>query len=108
LPNIEGEIWEPITGDDHKTLNVPMPKKIEYWVSNMERFKFVTKSTKKAKILQQKRPYITLMTKNPLFYRIVALVFHRDQLNAKIPELKIAKQKNKFGNDYTFATLLPH
>jgi len=108
LPDLVGEKWKPVTEDDHKTLNVPLSDQTEYWVSNMSRFKFVTKSSKNAKITnyQEKvRPRITLMNKHLFFYRIVALVFDRDQLNAKIAELKIAKQKNKFGEDYTFATL---
>ena len=110
LPDLVGEKWKPVTEDDHKTLNVPLSDQTEYWVSNMSRFKFVTKSTKNAKITnyQEKvRPRITLMNKHLFFYRIVALVFHPDQLNAKIAELKIAKQKSKTGEDYTFATLLP-
>ena len=98
MPDLEGEIWKPITEDDHKILDVPMSKTKEYWVSNMEKFKTVTKSTKNAKITNyqgRKRPQILLI--RMVFYFIVALVFHRDQLDAKIAELKIDKQKNKFG-----------
>ena len=91
LPDLEGEIWKPITEDDHTTLDVPMSQQTEYWVSNMSRSKFVTRSTKDAKIRDfrgHERPQITLMTKNSIFSRVVALVFHPDQLNAKIAELK--------------------
>ena len=108
LPDLEGEIWKPVTAADHDTLELPISLTTEYYVSNMARFKFVTTSTKNAKITnyQEKvRPRITLMCKHLVFHRIVALVFHPDQLNAKIAELKIAKQKSKTGEDYTFATL---
>ena len=91
LPDLEGEIWKPVTKDDHKTMGADMSEVYEYWVSNMERFKFVTKSTQNARIRDfrgQERPSITLMKSDLLFYRVVALVFHRDQLNAKIAELK--------------------
>jgi len=103
LPDLEGEIWKPVTAADHLTLELPMSKTQEYYVSNMEKFKTVTKSTQNAKITNyrgQKRPSIKLMKKNLLFHRIVALVFHRDQLNAKI-----AEQKAKTGIVWTFATL---
>ena len=90
-------------------MDVDEPPLTEYFVSNMERFKFVTKSTQNARITRlseaRKRPQFKLMKKPLLFHRVVALVFHPDQLNAKIAELKIAKQKDKDGNDYTFATL---
>jgi hypothetical protein len=110
VPDLEGEIWKPVTKDDHKTMDAPISEQTEYYVSNMERFKYVTRSTQNARIKDfrgQERPRIKLMTKHLLFYRVVALVFHPDQLNAKIAELKIAKQKSKTGEDYTFATLLP-
>ena len=103
VPDLEGEIWKPVTAADHLTLKVPIPPLTEYYVSNLARFKFVVKSTQNAKIRDfrgQKRPRMSLMKQNLLFHRIVALVFHRKQMNAKI-----AKQKAKFGNDYTFATL---
>ena len=100
LPDLEGEIWKPVTKADHKTMGTDMPEKYEYWVSNMSRFKFVTKSTKNAKIRDfrgQKRPSINLMEKNLLFYRVVALVFHRKQMNEYI-----AEQKAKTGIVWTF------
>jgi len=102
------EDWKPITAADHKMLDVPMSKTKEYFVSDMSRFKSVTRSTRNAKITAyrgQDRPQVGLMGKAPYFSRIVALVFHPEQLKAKIAELKIAKQKDKDGNDYTFATL---
>jgi len=108
LPDLEGEIWKPVTAADHKTLELPMSEQYEYYVSNMARFKNVTKSTQNERIRDfrgRSWPRIMIIGKNLYFYRVVALIFHRDQLNAKIAELKIAKQKNKFGNDYTFATL---
>jgi len=108
LPDLEGEIWKPVTETDHKTMGADISETYEYFVSDMSRFKFVTKSTQNARIRDfrgQERPSIILMKKPLVFHRVVALVFHPDQLNAKIAELKIAKQKDKFGNDYTFATL---
>ena len=102
------EIWKPVTAADHKMLDVPISQQTEYWVSDMSRFKFVTRSTQNAKIRGFRghtRPRIMLMKRNILFSRIAALVFHPEQLKAKIAELKIAKQKDKDGNDYTFATL---
>ena len=101
MPDLEGEIWKPITEDDHKILDVPMSKTKEYWVSNMEKFKTVTKSTKNAKITnyQEKvRPQFRLMKKNLYFYRVVALVFHRKQMDKYI-----AEQKAKTGIVWTFA-----
>ena len=103
LPDLEGEIWKPVTEDDHKTLELPIPPLTEYYVSNLARFKFVTKSTQNAKIRDfrgQERPRILLMKKNLLFYRAVALVFHREQMNEYI-----AEQKAKTGIIWTFATL---
>jgi len=103
LPDLEGEIWKKMKKADHLTLELPMSEQNEYWVSNMERFKFVTKSTQNAKIRDfrgKKRPQITLMKQNLFFYRIVALVFHREQMNAKI-----AEQKAKTGIVWTFSTL---
>jgi len=92
VPDLEGEIWKPVTKDDHKFLGCnKMSEIFEYFVSDMERFKYVTKSTQNARITDyrgKERPQITLMKKTLLFYRVVALVFHRDQLNAKIAELK--------------------
>jgi len=85
------EIWKPVTKDDHKTMDVDEPPLTEYFVSDMSRFKFVTRSTQNARITDyrgQERPRIMLMTKHIYFHRVVALVFHRDQLNAKIAELK--------------------
>ena len=101
VPDLEGEIWKPVTKDDHKTMDAPISEIFEYWVSNMERFKFVTRSTQNAKITDyrgQERPSFSLMTKPLYFYRVVALVFHPDQLNAKIAELKA-----KTGIVWTFA-----
>ena len=85
------EKWKLITKDDHKTMGADISEIFEYFVSNMERFKFVTRSTQNAKITDyrgQERPSFSLMTKPLYFYRVVALVFHPDQLNAKIAELK--------------------
>ena len=95
------EIWKPVTKDDHKTMDVDEPPLTEYFVSDMSRFKFVTRSTQNARITDyrgQERPRIMLMTKHLLFHRVVALVFHPDQLNAKI-----AEQKAKTGIVWTFA-----
>ncbi len=103
LPDLEGEIWKPVTAADHDTLELPIPELKEYYVGNMARFKTVTKSTQNAKITNyqgQKRPRVCLMKKNLYFYRIVALVFHRDQMNKYI-----AEQKAKTGIVWTFATL---
>ena len=103
LPDLEGEIWKPVTAADNLTLELPMPETKEYYVSSMARFKTVTKSTQNAKITNyqgKKRPHIRLMTKNLLFHRIVALVFHRKQMNAKI-----AEQFLKTDIVWTFATL---
>jgi hypothetical protein len=103
LPDLEGEIWKPVTEDDHKTLKLDKPTLTEYYVSNMARFKYVTNSTQNAKIRDfrgQKRPSIHLMKRDLLFYRVVALVFHREQMNEYI-----AEQKAKTGIVWTFATL---
>jgi hypothetical protein len=103
LPDLEGEIWKPVTKADHKTMGTDMSEIFEYWVSNMSRFKFVTKSTQNERIRDfrgKERPKFMLMGKDLLFYRVVALVFHPDQLNAKIAELKA-----KTGKLWTFATL---
>jgi hypothetical protein len=102
LPDLEGEIWKPVTKDDHKTMGADMSEVYEYWVSNMERFKFVTKSTQNARIRDfrgQERPSITLMNKDLFFHRIVALVFHRKQMDKYI-----AEQFLKTGIVWTFAT----
>ena len=101
LPDLEGEIWKPVTETDHLTLKLPIPPLTEYYVSNMARFKNVVKSTQNAKITNyqgQHRPLVKLMKKHLLFHRIVALVFHRKQMNEYI-----AKQKNKTGIVWTFA-----
>jgi len=100
VPDLEGEIWKPVTEADHLTLKVPIPPLTEYYVSNLARFKFVVKSTQNAKIRDfrgQVRPRIKLMKKGLLFYRIVALVFHRKQMNEYI-----ADQKAKTGIVWTF------
>jgi len=103
LPDLEGEIWKPVTAADHLTLESPMSELKEYYVSNMARFKTVTKSTQNAKITNyqgKKRPRVKLMKKHLYFHRIVALVFHREQMNEYI-----AEQKAKTGIVWTFATL---
>jgi hypothetical protein len=103
LPDLEGEIWKPVTAADHLTLELPIPPLTEYYVSNMNRFKFVTKSTQNAKITNyqgHKRPPIKLMKKPLYFHRVVALVFHRKQMNEYI-----AEQNVKTGIVWTFATL---
>jgi len=102
LPDLVGEIWKPVTAADHLTLKLPMPEQKEYYVSNMARFKFVTKSTQNAKIrsFHQSRTKLNLMLKGLYFHRIVALVFHRKQMNKYILE-----QKAKTGIVWTFATL---
>ena len=100
VPDLEGEIWKPVTKTDHKTMCADMSEIYDYFVSNMERFKTVTKSTQNAKIRDfrgQERPGFKLMG-HFLFHRVVALVFHPDQLNAKIAELKA-----KTGIVWTFA-----
>lgn len=103
LPDLEGEIWKKLKKADHQTLELPISEHKEYYVSNMARFKTVTKSTQNAKITNyqgQKRPRIKMMKKHLLFHRIVALVFHREQMNEYI-----AEQKSKTGIVWTFATL---
>ena len=103
LPDLEGEIWKKLKKADHKTLELPISEQIEYYVSNMERFKYVTKSTQNERIRDfrdHERPPIKLMNKNLLFHRIVALVFHREQMNKYI-----AEQYAKTGIVWTFATL---
>jgi hypothetical protein len=60
----------------------------------------VTKSTKNERIRDfrgQKRPRIILMEKDLYFHRVVALVFHREQMNEYI-----AEQKAKTGIVWTF------
>jgi hypothetical protein len=91
VPDLEGEIWKPVTKADHDTMDVKKSEIFEYFVSDMSRFKFVTKSTQNARITDyrgKERPSMTLMKKPLYFHRVVALVFHPDQLNAKIAELK--------------------
>jgi len=103
FPDLEGEIWKKMKKADNLTLKVPISERKEYFVSNMSRFKSVVRSTQNAKITNyqgKKRPHIRLMTKNLLFHRIVALVFHRKQMNAKI-----AEQFLKTDIVWTFATL---
>jgi hypothetical protein len=103
MPNLEGEIWKPFTKDDHKFLVVDEPPLTEYWVSNMERFKSVVRSTQNATIRDfrgKERPQFKLMRKNLLFYRVVALVFHRKQMYKYILE-----QFLKTGKLWTFDTL---
>ena len=83
LPDLEGEIWKPVTETDHKTLKLPIPPLTEYYVSNLARFKTVTKSTQNAKITNyqgKNRPLINKMKKHLYFHRIVALVFHRKKM----------------------------
>jgi hypothetical protein len=103
LPDLEGEIWKPVTAADHLTLKSPIPERKEYYVSNMNRFKFVTKSTQNERIRDfrgHERPQFSLMKKHLFFHRIVALVFHREQMDKYI-----AEQKAKTGIVWTFATL---
>ena len=103
LPDLEGEIWKPVTKDDHKTMDVDEPPLTEYFVSDMSRFKFVTRSTQNARITDyrgKERPQFKLMKKHLYFYRVVALVFHRKQMNKYI-----AEQFLKTGKLWTFATL---
>ena len=100
LPDLEGEIWKPVTAADHLTLKLQISEQKEYYVSNMARFKTVTKSTQNAKIRNfrgKERPQVQLMAKNLYFHRIVALVFHRKQMNKYI-----AEQKAKTGIVWTF------
>jgi len=103
LPDLEGEIWKPFTKDDHKFLVVDEPPLTEYWVSNMSRFKSVVRSTQNATIRDfrgQERPRIQLMKKPLYFHRVVALVFHRKQMDKYI-----FKQYLETGKLWTFATL---
>jgi len=89
LPDLEGEIWKPITKDDHDTMGADMSEIFEYFVSDMSRFKFVVRSTQNARITDyrgQERPSFNVMTKNLLFHRVVALVFHRKQMDKYILE----------------------
>jgi len=94
------EIWKPFTKDDHKFLGVKMSEIFEYFVSDMSRFKCVVKSTQNARITDyrgQERPRIWLIGTHLLFHRIVAVVFHRKQMNEYI-----AEQKAKTGIVWTF------
>ena len=103
LPDLEGEIWKKLKKADHLTLKLPIPPLTEYYVSNLARFKTVTKSTQNAKIRDfrgQERPHISLMKQKLYFSRVVALVFHREQMNEYI-----ADQKAKTDIVWTFATL---
>jgi hypothetical protein len=101
LPDLEGEIWKPVTETDHKTMGADISETYEYFVSDMSRFKFVTKSTQNARIRDfrgQERPRFKLMKKKNLyFYRVVALVFHRKQMYKYI-----AEQYAKTGIVWTF------
>ena len=49
LPDLEGEIWKPVTETDHKTMGADISEIFEYFVSDMSRFKTVTKSTQNAR-----------------------------------------------------------
>ena len=101
VPDLEGEIWKPVTKDDHKTMDVDEPPLTEYFVSDMSRFKFVTRSTQNARIKDfrgQERPMFMLVGKNLVFSRVVALVFHRKQMDKYI-----AEQFLKTGIVWTFA-----
>ena len=89
MPDLVGEIWKPVTETDHKTMGAKMSETYEYFVSNMSRFKFVTKSTQNARIRDfrgHERPSILLMKSNLIFHRVVALVFHRKQMDKYIAE----------------------
>ena len=71
------EIWKPVTKADHLTLELPISEQKEYYVSNMERFKSVTKSTQNARITDfrgKKRPQFKLMKR--IFYFIVSLPWY--------------------------------
>jgi hypothetical protein len=101
VPDLEGEIWKPVMEDDHKTMGADISEIYEYFVSDMSRFKTVTKSTQNATIRDfrgRERPQFKLMTKNLLFHRVVALVFHR-----KAMDKYIAEQFLKTGIIWTFA-----
>ena len=94
------EEWKPIMEDDHKTMGADMSEKYEYFVSDMSRFKFVVRSTQNERIRDfrgQERPQFILMGKPLLFHRVVALVFHRKQMNKYI-----ADQYLKTGIVWTF------
>jgi hypothetical protein len=81
-------------------MGADMSEIYDYFVSDMSRFKFVVKSTQNARITDyrgQERPQVKLMTKHLLFYRVVALVFHREQMNEYI-----AEQYVKTGIVWTF------
>ena len=78
LPDLEGEIWKKMKKADHLTLELPIPETKEYYVSNMARFKSVTKSTQNAKIRDfrgQNRPQFILMKKVLLFSSYCGLGF---------------------------------
>jgi hypothetical protein len=104
VPDLEGEIWKPVTKDDHKFLGCnKMSEIFDCFVSNMSRFKSVTKSTQNARIRDyrgQERPRFKLIKKKHTFSRVVALVFHR-----KAMYKYILKQYLKTGKLWTFATL---
>ena len=103
VPDLVGEIWKPVTETDHKTMGTEKSEIFEYFVSDMSRFKFVTKSTQNARIRDfrcKERPPITFMKKNLLLHRVVALVFHRKQMDKYI-----AEQFLNTGIIWTFATL---
>ena len=112
LPDLVGEDgrkekWVPISAADYQTWNLSSSLIFDYFVSDMGRWKQVTKSTKNAKIINYQgrdRPRCQLMRKDFLFYRIVALVFHREQMNAKILEKKEEFFKET-GKELTYDTL---
>lgn len=112
LPDLVGEDgrkekWVQVSAADYQTWNLSSSPIFDYFVSDMGRFKQVTKSTKNAKITSYQgrdRPRCQLMRKDFLFYRIVALVFHREQMNAKILEKKEEFFKET-GKELTYDTL---
>ena len=101
VPDLEGEIWKPVTKDDHKTMGADMSEIYEYFVSDMSRFKFVTRSTQNARITDyrgQERPQFKLMRR--IFYFIVSLPWYSTE---KQMDKYIAEQYLKTGIVWTFA-----
>jgi hypothetical protein len=95
------EIWKPVTKTDHDTTGVKKSEIFDYFVSDMARFKTVTRSTQNERIRDfrgQERPQFKLMNSALLFHRVVALVFHRKQMDKYI-----AEQFLKTGIVWTFA-----